>query len=353
MSDDWKGAIDCDFHPRLPKPLELARYMDDMWRDTVEVRGIDAWESIAYPPNAPLTVRPDWRQANADADPQSAAKATLDRFGFTHAICNSLFPVQTFRDENLAAVFARALNDWLAAEWLDKDPRLRGSVVLPIQSASTSRRGDRAPRRRSSLCASLNAGDGRASAGQIAVLAHLRGCRAARLHRRHSCRQQLSPSRHGIGWPTHYLEDYAAQALGFHAQLGSLISEGVFVKFPKLKVVLIESGVTWLPACLWRLSKFWRGLRNEVPWIDRSPEEIVRDHVRLTVQPFDGPPAAEHIGRLMDQLQSDAMLLFATDFPHWQYDGDQMLPAGLAPDLRRKILIDNPLATYPRLGRPT
>src|SRR5947208_89276 len=96
----------------------------------------------------------------------------------------------------------------------------------------------------------------------------------------------------GSGWPTYYLEDYAAQSLGFHAQLGSLICEGVFVKYPKLKVVLIESGVTWLPPCLWRLSKFWRGVRSEVPWIDRSPEEFVRDHVRLTIQPFDAPPSA-------------------------------------------------------------
>ena len=55
----------------------------------------------------------------------------------------------------------------------------------------------------------------------------------------------------------------------------------------------------------------------------------------------------------MPQLQSDEMLLFSTDFPHWQFDGDEMLPPGLAPALRRKILIDNPLATYPRLGRPT
>ena len=49
----------------------------------------------------------------------------------------------------------------------------------------------------------------------------------------------------------------------------------------------------------------------------------MRDHVRLTVQPFDGPADAAHIGRVMDQLQSDQMLLFATDFPHWQYDGDR------------------------------
>jgi predicted TIM-barrel fold metal-dependent hydrolase len=148
------------------------------------------------------------------------------------------------------------------------------------------------------------------------------------------------------------LEDYAAQSVGFHTQLGSLICEGVFVKFPKLKVVLIESGVTWLPPYLWRLSKSWRGVRNEVPWVDRSPEEFVRDHVRLTIQPFDGPDGAEQIGRVMDQLQSDEMLLFASDFPHWQYEGDEMLPAGIAPGLRQKILVDNPRASYSRLARP-
>ena len=92
-----------------------------------------------------------------------------------------------------------------------------------------------------------------------------------------------------LGWPTWYIEDYAAQAQGFQSQVASLITEGVFAKHPELKVVLIESGVTWLPAFLWRFDKFWRGLRTEVPWVDRSPWEIVRDHFRLTIQPLDAP----------------------------------------------------------------
>ena len=351
MSDDFKGAIDCDLHPRAPSPATLSRYMEPYWRDTIEVRGLDTWETVSYPPGAPLSKRPDWREANADVDAASVAKATLDRFGFSHAILNCLFPVQAFRDENLAAAFARAVNDWLAAEWLDKDKRYRASLLVPLQNPERAveeierRAGD--PRFVQVLLLAMGEHPlGKSMYWPIYAAAERHGL-AIGIHA--GSTYHHAPT--GSGWPSYFAEDYAAQSQGFHTQLGSLVCEGVFVKFPKLKVVLIESGVTWLPPYLWRLSKFWRGVRNEVPWIDRPPHEIVRDHVRLTAQPFDAPPSAEHIGRLMDQMQSDDMLLFATDFPHWQFDGADMLPAGLSAALRRKILVDNPLATYPRFAR--
>ena len=43
------------------------------------------------------------------------------------------------------------------------------------------------------------------------------------------------------------------------------------------------------------------------------------------------------------------MLLFSTDYPHWQFDGDAVLPDGLSNEMLQRILIDNPLETYPRL----
>jgi predicted TIM-barrel fold metal-dependent hydrolase len=43
------------------------------------------------------------------------------------------------------------------------------------------------------------------------------------------------------------------------------------------------------------------------------------------------------------------MLLFASDYPHWQFDGDAVLPDGLSPALLQRIRVDNPLETYPRL----
>ena len=152
-----------------------------------------------------------------------------------------------------------------------------------------------------------------------------------------------------VGWPSYYTEDYVNQAPGFQSQLTSLMSEGVFAKFPDLTVVLMESGVSWLPAYLWRLTKFWKGLRNEIPWVSDPPASIVRDRVRMTLQPFDAPLDDGGVVRLMEHIGSDEILLFSTDYPHWQFDGRDVLPAGMDKALAAKIMADNPLKTYPRL----
>jgi predicted TIM-barrel fold metal-dependent hydrolase len=51
----------------------------------------------------------------------------------------------------------------------------------------------------------------------------------------------------------------------------------------------------------------------------------------------------------MNQIGSDAMLLFATDYPHWQFDGDAAVPDCVSPALRHKMMVENPLRTYARL----
>ena len=57
---------------------------------------------------------------------------------------------------------------------------------------------------------------------------------------------------------------------------------------------------------LWRFSKFWRGARTEIPWVDRSPAEIVRDNFRLTIQPFDGPSDPDDVGSPAEMDAEDA-----------------------------------------------
>ena len=344
-------AIDCDVHPSVPNLKGLHPYLDPYWRESFIERGIDSFESNTYPPNAPLTARPEWKGKNGRAatDVAGLTAQVFDRWQARYAICNCLYGVELIFSEDMAAAVARGVNNWVAKEWLDRDPRLRASIVIPTQNVEFA--VDEIER-----CAK----DKRFV--QVQMLA----MQETPLGRRHWWPIYAAAERHklpigihpgstfrhsltSLGWPTYYIEDYAAYAQAFQSQLGSLICEGVFAKFPGLKVVLLESGVTWLPGFMWRLAKFWRGVRAEVPWVDRSPADIVRDHVRLTIQPFDAPAEPDVIERVIDQLRSDDMLLFASDFPHWQFDGDEAMPQGLPEGLRRKILVDNPLATYARL----
>jgi len=345
------NAIDCDIHPSVPYLSALLPYLEEHWREVVLARGMDELNSISYPANSPLTARSDWRPATGKpaATLDQVRRECLDTFGSAIALLNCLYGVQMLFSEDMAAAYARAVNDWIAAEWLAHEPRLRASIVVPVQNVEMA--VDEIDR-----CA--------ANPGFVQVLLLAGG--DAPLGKRQYWPIYAAAVRHGlavgihagssyhnpptaVGWPSYYTEDYVAQAQAFQTQVTSLICEGVFTRYPDLKVVLLESGWTWLPAHLWRLTKYWRGLRTEIPWVDRSPTEIVRTNIRLSLMPTDMPPQADALLRILDHMQSDELLVFSTDYPHNQFDGDDPWPPGLSPELRRRIAVDNPRATYARL----
>ena len=66
-----------------------------------------------------------------------------------------------------------------------------------------------------------------------------------------------------------------------------------------------------------------------------------------TVDAPAGDP--ETLRRTLEHIGTDRMLLFATDYPHWHFEGEDVLPDGLDEDTARRMAIDNPIETYPRL----
>src|SRR5712664_2374117 len=86
--------IDCDIHPAVGGTRTmLLPYLDDHWREQVTSRAIDGLDLTSYPPNMPLSCRPDWRpkQGKPGSDFEMLKAQVLDGFGSTHAICNVLY----------------------------------------------------------------------------------------------------------------------------------------------------------------------------------------------------------------------------------------------------------------------
>jgi hypothetical protein len=334
----------------MPGWPALKPYLEPFWRDQLEERGIGTLETNSYPPNAPITARKDFRgKGGMAATAPEQLSPVFDRWGAGTAILNCLYGVQLVFNEDMAVAFTRALNTWIAKDWLDRDPRLRASIVIPIQNVehAVDEIEHWAPDKRFVQILVLAMGEvplGRRQFWPIYAAAERHGLPLG-IHAGSSYRNPVT----ALGWPSYYIEDYAAQSQGFQSQVASLICEGALAKHPALKVVLLESGVTWVPGFLWRFAKFWRGLRTEVPWVDRPPDEIMRDQFRLTMQPLDVPDTPDDVERAIAHLRSDDVLLYASDFPHWQFDGDDVMPAGIPKGLHRKILVENPLATYNRL----
>jgi predicted TIM-barrel fold metal-dependent hydrolase len=345
-------AIDCDVHISVPGTSVLLQYLEPYWVEQVKTRGIDDLELTSSMLNSPLACRPDWRPASGKpaGDYDTLLRDYLSVFDPSFAICNCIWGAQAVHAEDLAAALCRALNRWIADHWLDRDPRLRASIILPSQSPRRAAEEIEYWAKDARFVQALLLVGGEMPLGQRSLWPIYR---AAQEHGIPIGIHAGSAYRHAttsIGWPSSYAEEYVAYAGSAQAQLMSFICEGVFAEFRDLKLVFLECGVGWVPSFLWRAEKGWRAIRFEVPWVHNSPIDIVRERVRLTLQPFDAPEHHGDLKRFLEQMGSDDMLLFSTDYPHWHFEGTDALPKALPAALVQKVLKINPLQTYPRLG---
>jgi predicted TIM-barrel fold metal-dependent hydrolase len=346
--------IDCDVHPIVPGGMAaLYDFMPPAWGKRFELKGASMQLSdkilrFAHPTNG-SAVRRDAAPPGGGAggsDPAFVISDYIEREGVERALLNSLQAsalAAALAGPDESIVIARAFNDFFIARWLELDPRFRLAAVVPTQ-------------------------DPAAAAEEIARVAEAPGVAAiflplvaSLMGNRHYFPIYEAASRHGLpiyvhlsgaeqtyqGAPTmmggvseSYIERFANSPLIGQANLISLVVNGVFERFPSLKVIFAEFGFTWLPPVLWRLDRAWEGLRVEVPWLTRRPSEVVREHVRFTTQPLDEPDDPAQLDQLIAMLGTE-VLLFSSDYPHWDNDMPTRVLRGLDSDQRRDVLGGN------------
>jgi uncharacterized protein len=353
--------IDCDVHQNFNHVQDLLPWLDPAHRDYVVHGGYGGYSLPNYPWLHPSGfMRGDSVPANGGvpgSDYELLREQLLDAFDVEFAILTGedILNVSAVPHPQVAAALATAYNRWLLEEWLPRDQRLQGSLVVAPQDA------ERAAQEIREL-------GGRPGIVQVIVSA---GAQAGYGHPRYhpiydACAELglpfaihvgaeglgMNPPPTATGYPGYYVEWHTLLPTTVMSHVVSLVCNGVFERFPGLRLVLIETGIAWLPGLLWRLDANWRALRSEVPWVKRLPSETVREHVRFTTQPLDQPASGRALGQLLELVDGlEGMLMFATDYPHWDFDSPEEIARRLPAEWRDAVMSENARAFY-RLAVP-
>jgi predicted TIM-barrel fold metal-dependent hydrolase len=100
--------------------------------------------------------------------------------------------------------------------------------------------------------------------------------------------------------------------------LTNWIINGIPERFPELKVIWVESGLAWLPFMMQRLDSEYMMRSSEAPMLRRRPSEYIRD-MYFTSQPLE-TSNLKLTQATMEAIKADTQLLFASDWPHWDFD---------------------------------
>ena len=331
-------TVDADVHCSPAALGDLTPYMDPYWRTYVQDGGVflSPTQGGAYPRialTAPTPTTPDELPASA---------------GITVLNCTVSFHCN--RNPYYEAALCRAVNDWLVHEWLERDDRLRASMVVPTLDteaavAEIERIGGHPGIVQVLLPVRVDAPWGNKRHHPMLTAAAGHGL-VVGLH----AWGRIGNAATSTGITHTYLEDYLGNSqMIAQAQVTSLVTEGVFTRLPELRVALLECGFSWLPTLLWRFDKDWKGVWREVPWLDGRPSEVVRRHIRLTTAPAHLPMDPAQVRQALDLLDAGLMLMHASDHPHRHGDGGERLLAALTAAERERVLGGNAVDWY-RLG---
>ena len=100
--------------------------------------------------------------------------------------------------------------------------------------------------------------------------------------------------------------------------LTNWIINGIPERFPKLKVIWVESGLAWVPFMMQRLDSEYMMRTSEAPMLRRRPSEYIRD-MYFTSQPLE-TSNLKLTQAAMEAINAETQLLFASDWPHWDFD---------------------------------
>lgn len=330
------GVVDCERHVLLTSLDQVTERVEPAWVTRMTESEFKLPAAGPHP-----GVQVEAGTVEGGDDPAALAASLPADCGEVVLIASQAVVTSGWLNVATAETFVRAVNDHVIENWLPADPRLRFAPVIaphdPAHAAEEVRRVGSNPAA-AAVCMPLmaiNMGQAfyhpiyeAAEELELPVMVHPAGGEGNVVG---------PPVLGGVG-PRTPEETFSLLPQVAMSNLSSILFDGIFIRFPKLKVIFAGFGFAWAPPVLWRADSEWRGLRVEVPWLTKPPSEYAAEHVRLVV---DGsaelPP--EEIESMLKMIPP-SMLLYGSDAPFSDVDVRAAIEA-LPEEIGSRILVDN------------
>jgi predicted TIM-barrel fold metal-dependent hydrolase len=255
-----------------------------------------------------------------------------------------------------AAALARAYNAWLVDQWTSRHDALLGAIVAcPHDPADAAREIERYADDPSIVCVYLPC------AGLDPLWGHRRydpifdAAQNARLPVLLHSVTVTSPvfPFNNHGFDTELARHATSHTFAIMANIVSMVSTGVVVRFPELKIGVTEAGISWMPFLCQRLDKVYLERRREVPFLTERPSHYVK-RIYVATQPIEEPERLRDLVTLVELYDGDDTTIYASDWPHHDFDHPMKLnQVPFSEEQRRKVFGENALELFgiDRTGR--
>jgi uncharacterized protein len=352
--------IDCDVHNVWASDEEIVDYLPREWRDYARGDGRKIPIGPTYSgyagqrgTNKRLETYPP-SGGPPGSDYTTMRRQLLDGVGVERVILNFDVGHQAAIDNPyFSQAVVRAINEWQLSKWLSlPDERVYGAMLIPgnfaDEAAAEIKRVGVHPRVAHGLLIWNSMGKplGHPLYHPIYAAAAEVGLPIAIHVQAQEMFSHLAQTAAG-GRPGTRLEMHVTLAQATMHHVASMITHGVFEKYPDLQVMLLETGVTWIPWLMWTLDAHYDLLRLESPWIRKRPSEYFRRHFHVTTQPLEVGDPPDRLIELLDAFGGlEDQLCFATDYPHWDADNPTYVARYLPKSWIPKVFYENAAGLY-------
>ena len=349
--------LDTDIHNDLPSPEELRPFLAREWHPWLEGGLGFAGRSYGIGlGNMGNAVRPE--DGLCAGDPDWVVEQLMRPYGVDLGVLTgTVMGMGIQNNPRLMPALARAYNDWTLAKWVRPHPEFKGSILVTPQNVEEAvreihRLGEDPGMVQVLMCSAARVPYGNPAYWPIYRAAVEHDLPVA-LHVGDEGVGIANPPT-GVGYPAYYLEFHTDLDQTMMAHCVSLVVEGVFEEFPTLRYLFIEGGMGWAPHLMWRLDGLYPALKAETPYLKRLPSEYLLGNCYFSTQPIEEPETHRHLLELFAMLRAEKTVVFASDYPHWDFDNPLQAFSFVPPDLKRRIFVDNILDLYgPRLLDPS